>query len=614
MSRRNVLRVLVLSTSCMVGCSAESTETTSGKTGSGGAATGGSGGAGQGGNEAAGGTAGGLGGAAGSGSGQAGMNDAAGGLGGADGGDTGTTVDGRPNIILVVADDMGFSDLGSYGGEIQTPNIDGLAAEGLRFTNFYNSSRCSPSRASILTGQYPHRVNLAVNGRDLGRNGLTIAEALGSAGYKTAMAGKWHLSSTPELAPESNQLAWLSHQLNPGIPFSPDVTTYPVGRGFQRHYGTIWGVVDYYDPFSLVDGVNPIPTVPSGFYMTNAISDKTVEYIRDFSAQGGPFFLYVAYTAPHWPLHALPEDIAKYQAAYGGGWTAMRNARYARQIQMGLFRAANTPLPQTMANDWAALTDPQRLFLSNVMRTHAAMVDRVDRSVGAMMEALRTAGRLDNTLILFLSDNGASSEIYLDPGFDRPAQTRNGEAIVYCGGQASCPYAQPGDEKTWSYLGPSWANAANTPFRYWKGSSFRGGNTTPLIVHWPAGLRTTPGAITEQPAHVIDFLPTLLKVAGVTYPATYQGRTLTSLDGTSLTPIFEGGERTPHDKLFFEHEGGAAMIQANYKVVRVDGTSQWELYDLATDRTETTNLATSDPTRVQTMSAAWASWYQSVPH
>jgi arylsulfatase len=215
---------------------------------------------------------------------------------------------------------------------------------------------------------------------------------------------------------------------------------------------------------------------------------------------------------------------------------------------------------------------------------------------------------------LFFSDNGASSEIYLDPGIDRPAQTRNGEAIVYCGGQASCPYSQPGGEKTWSYLGPSWANASNTPFRYWKGSSFRGGNTTPLIVHWPAGLHTQPGTITEQPAHVMDILPTLLELAGASYPDSYHGTKLTSLDGTSLMPILNGGQRTPHDKLFFEHEGGAALIQANYKIVRVGATSPWELYDLSVDRTETVDRASSDPARVQAMSASWNAWYQSVPH
>jgi arylsulfatase A-like enzyme len=522
------------------------------------------------------------------------------------------TAERRPNIILVVADDMGFSDVGSFGGEIRTPNLDRLAAGGLRFTNFFNASRCSPSRAALLTGQYPHRVNLAANGRDLGRNGLTIAEALRDAGYKTAMAGKWHLSRTVERPSGPEQLAWLSHHADPGIPFSPDTGSYPIGRGFQRHYGPIWGVVNYFDPFSLVDGLTPVPTVPEGFYMTDAIGEKTVEYIRDFAEEGGPFFIYMAHTAPHWPLHALPEDIARYQEMYGSGWTSMRGERYRRQLEMGLFDAENTPLPPATDADWSSLTEEQQLFTSGAMRAHAAMVDRLDRSVGAMIEALRSTGQLDDTLILFLSDNGASPEVYLDPGFDRPAQTRQGEPIVYCGGQAPCPYAQPGAETTWGYLGPGWANAANTPYRYWKATSFRGGNTTPLIVHWPAGLRTRPGAITGQPGHVIDVMPTLLALAGVSYPDRYRGNKLTSLDGRSLTPIFEGGRRTPHERLFFEHEGGAALIERDYKIVRVDGRSPWELYNLAADRTETRNLTSEDPARVRTMAAAWEAWYQSM--
>jgi arylsulfatase len=574
---------------------------------SGGAPTAGSGGLGGGGGGGGGATGGG-------GTGIDAGPEAAGGSPGLDAGQDGTVEDRRPNVILLVADDMGFSDPGAFGGEIHTPNIDALAEGGLRFTNFYNASRCSPSRASLLTGQYPHRVNLARNERDLGKNGLTIAEALGSAGYKTAMVGKWHLSRGVELTPADRQLAWLSHRLDPGVPFTPDMSTYPAGRGFQRHYGTIWGVVDYFDPFSLVDGYGAIATVASGYYVTNAIGAKTVEYIRDFAAQKSPFFLYVAHNAPHWPLQALPEDIAKYQGMYGDGWTPMRNARHERQKTIGLFRAENTPLPATMGNDWSSLTTQQRTFLSNAMRTHAAMVDRLDQNVGAMIDALRSTGKLDNTLILFLSDNGASAEIYLQPGFDRPATTRSGAPIVYCGGQAACPYDQPGAETTWSYLGPSWANSANTPFRYWKISSFRGGNSTPLIVHWPAGLRTAAGAITEQPGHVIDVLPTILELAGVPYPATFQGTALTSLDGTSLAPIFRGAVRTPHDRLFFEHEGGAAMIQGNYKIVRIGAASPWELYDLSVDRTETKDLAASDPSRVEAMVASWTAWYASVPH
>lgn len=520
----------------------------------------------------------------------------------------------RPNVVVIVADDLGYSDVGAFGGEIHTPNLDSLANQGLRFSNFYNASRCSPTRASLLTGQYPHRVNLAANGRDLGKNGLTIAEALGSAGYNTAMAGKWHLSRTPELATNDEQMKWLAHQLDPGTPFSPDVSTYPINRGFQRHYGIIWGVANYFDPFSLVDGTTPVTSVPDGYYITNAITQKSVEYIQDFAQQPKPFFVYVAFTAPHFPLHALPEDIAKYEGVYDAGWTPIRNARYQRQLDLGLFEQADTPLPATQANDWTALSQQQKTYLSNAMQTHAAMVDRVDQGVGSIVDALSKGGALDNTLILFISDNGASGEIYLTPGFDRPSMTRAGEPIVYCGGQAACPYAQPGDQKTYSYIGPSWANALNTPYRYWKGDSFRGGNTTPAIVHWPAGLRTKPGSITPQPAHVIDVLPTLLELANLEYPSSYQGHDLTTLDGTSLVPILQGDERQGHSELFFEHEDGAALIQGDYKIVRLHGNPQWELYDLKSDRTETENLASADSARVQSMSKTWQTWYDSVPH
>jgi arylsulfatase A-like enzyme len=521
---------------------------------------------------------------------------------------------GPPNVIVVMADDLGYSDLGSYGGEIHTPNIDALANAGLRFSNFYNASRCSPTRAALLTGQYPHRVNLAANGRDLGRNGLTIAEALGAAGYNTALAGKWHLSRTPQLATSDQHLKWLNHQLDPGVPFSPDLTTYPVGRGFQKHYGIIWGVANYWDPFSLVEGTTPIESVPDGYYITQAITEKAVEYVTDFAKEPKPFFLYVAFTAPHFPLHALPEDIAKYEGVYDAGWAPVRQARYDRQVELGLFDPATTPLPPTQGNDWAALSTVQKTFLANAMQTHAAAVDRVDQGVGEIVKALQANGALENTLILFLSDNGASSEIYLQPGYDRPSQTRSGETIQYCGGQAACPYAQPGDQKTYAYLGPSWANAANTPFRYWKGESFRGGNTTPLIAHWPAGLKAKAGSVTAAPAHVIDVLPTLLEIAHEPYPESYQDHELTSLDGTSLLPILEGGEGTPHPRLFFEHEDGAALIEGDFKLVRLSSAPTWELYNLAKDRTETNNLAAAQPARVQSMKTAWQAWYDSVPH
>jgi arylsulfatase len=239
------------------------------------------------------------------------------------------------------------------------------------------------------------------------------------------MAGKWHLSEDLDYGGQA-QLDWLNHQARAGEAFSTDVTSYPVGRGFQHHYGPIWGVVIFFDPFSLVDGTQTIDSVPDGFYMTNAIGQKAVEYVNSFATEDKPFFLYVAHTAPHWPLHALPEDIAKYDGTYDDGWQAIRNARYARQLEMGLFDATNTPLPTTQGNDWNGLTAAQRLFLSNAMQTHAAMVDRVDQTVGDLILALKANGQFENTLIIFMSDNGASAEVYLNPGYDRPSETREG--------------------------------------------------------------------------------------------------------------------------------------------------------------------------------------------
>jgi arylsulfatase len=314
-------------------------------------------------------------------------------------------------------------------------------------------------------------------------------------------------------------------------------------------------------------------------------------------------------------LHALPEDIAKYEGTYDDGWQAIRNARYARQLEMGLFDATNTPLPTTQGNDWNGLTAAQRLFLSNAMQTHAAMVDRVDQTVGDLILALKANGQFENTLIIFMSDNGASAEVYLNPGYDRPSETREGVTLEYCGGQTACPHEQPGDETTWDYLAQSWANAANTPFRYWKGTSFRGGNTTPFIMHWPRGLGVEGGAISEQAGHAIDILPTILEITGVEYPDSYMGNALTTIDGKSLLPIMQGMVREPHERIFFEHQGTDALIEGDYKIVRGSGGDDpWELYNITQDRTETNDLAGSDAARVTSMGSAWANWYASVPH
>ncbi|HUG94135.1 MAG TPA: arylsulfatase [Planctomycetaceae bacterium] len=514
----------------------------------------------------------------------------------------------RSDIVLILADDMGFSDVGCFGGEIRTPHLDRLAASGLRFTQFYNCSRCSPTRAALLTGQYPHKVGLARNGHSLTRNGLTIAEALRAAGYQTAMSGKWHLSETPVLTDPRQHQHWLDHQHDPGRPFAP-LETYPVRRGFDRFYGVIWGVVDYFDPFSLVEGVEPVASVPDDYYITDAITQNAVARISEFARSDRPFFLYVAHCAPHWPLHARPEDIARYRDTYADGWHALRKTRYRRQIEMGLFDERDTPLPELTGRgkDWGALTDEERRFQSAKMAVHAAMVDRLDQGVGEIVQALERAGRLENTLIMFLSDNGASPEVPNEPGYDRSSQTRDGRPIRYRGFDA------PGPETTYTGIGPRWASAANTPFRYWKMESFEGGSHTPCIVHWPRGLKTADGAVSDELAHVIDVLPTCLESAGAPYPAEHDGQRLTPLDGRSLLPVLQRGKRQGHERLFFEHVGGRAIREGDWKLVaRTAASDQWELYNVAKDRTETRDLAAEHAERVTSLRRAWRNWFEDV--
>jgi arylsulfatase A-like enzyme len=512
----------------------------------------------------------------------------------------------RPNIVLILTDDMGFSDAGCYGGEIHTPNLDKLAANGLRFTQFYNCARCCPTRASLMTGQYPHKVGLAQNGRSLTRNGITIAEALKHAGYNTAMAGKWHLSFTPTLKDSKLHQKWLDHQYDPGRPFAPP-ETYPVNRGFDKHYGVIWGVIDHFDPFSLVEGTQAIKTIPEDYYFTDAVTAKSVEYLREMSRSDQPFFLYVAHCAPHWPLHARPEDIEKYKDTYKEGWERLRRDRYRRMLKMQLFNKDSTPLPpiQDRGTKWDQLSEEQQTFQAAKMSVHAAMVDRVDQSIGQVVKTLEETGQLDNTVIFFLIDNGASPEVPTRPGYDRSAQTRDGRPIRYKG------FSQPGPETTYTGIGPAWASASNTPFRYWKKESYEGGCHTPLIVHWPAGLKARPGSITEEVGHAIDIMPTCLELAGVRYPAKYQDHVLTPLDGKSLVPILTGGTRKGHDTLYFEHMGGRAVRRGRWKIVALKD-EPWRLYDLAEDRTETNDLAGKFPERVQSMSGAWEQWAKDV--
>lgn len=520
--------------------------------------------------------------------------------------------DKRPNVIIILADDLGFSDLGCYGGEIQTPNLDRLAANGLRFNNFYNTGRSCPTRASLLTGLYQHQAGIGRMTFDnhlpgyrgtLSSDAVTIAEVLQTAGYRTGMVGKWHVAETP-LRPD--QRAWLNHQVF--YDEFTDKSNYPTHRGFDDFYGTIYGVVDYFDPFSLVDGEEPVREVPEGYYITDDLSRKAVEYIDKYADEERPFFLYLSYTAPHWPLHARPEDIEKYKDTYKAGWEAVRNQRYQRIQQLGIFPGQEDFLsPRPFKDSWE--NDPNAEWDARAMAVHAAMVDRMDQGIGLVLEALEKNGQMDNTLILFLSDNGCSNEICQNypPGEnDRPDMTRDGRPIVY----PRKKEVMPGPETTYASIGPKWANVANTPFRFWKAKSFNGGICTPVIAHWPKGIRKSlRGTVSGQLGHVMDIMATCIDLSQAQYPTQYKGHAIIPLEGKSLLPILKSGKRDGHDYLGFEHFKERAFITRDgWKIIQQGDANPWELYNLNNDRSEQHNLADRYPEKLQELIPEYEKW------
>ncbi|ATL48246.1 arylsulfatase [Chitinophaga caeni] len=518
----------------------------------------------------------------------------------------------RPNIILILADDLGYSDIGCYGGEIQTPNLDALAAGGTRFTQFYNTSRCCPSRASLLTGLYNHDAGIGEMTSDrhepgyrgyLTENTVTLAEVLKSAGYHTAMSGKWHVSNTIEQPRGEEQLKWLNHQAS--HPYFSPVEQYPVNRGFEKYYGNIWGVVDYFDPFSLVNGTNAVEHVPAGYYHTDAINDTAVSYIRQFSKEDKPFFLYVAHTAPHWPLMAKEEDIEKYKDTYKKGWDATRQARYRRMAQMGLIDTLKAPLSPRWHSDLAWEQNPDSAWDARAMAVHAAMVDRMDQGIGRIIKTLKETGEWENTLIVFLSDNGASPEdcSRYGTGFDRPSETRNGQKIVY----PVHKKVMPGTEQVFASIGPRWANVANTPYQYAKAQSYEGGIHTPMIVHWPSGT-AQKGGYSTQVGHVMDFMPTFIELAGATYPGEYNGHKISPYSGKSLVPAIKDGKVQPRTPLYNEHYNARYVRDANWKMVSLSSDSTWHLYKIGEDQTELNDLAGQHPEIVEKLSNQWQQW------
>lgn len=490
----------------------------------------------------------------------------------------------RPNIVLILVDDMGYSDIAPYGGEIETPHLTRLAEGGLRFTDFHNTGRCCPTRASLLTGLYPHQTGVGhmMDDRgtdgyrgDLNRRCVTIAEVLKSAGYATYMAGKWHV--TRFTGPEGPKHNW------------------PLQRGFDRYLGTITGAGNYWAPKTFTrDNMQLDEEFPEGFYYTDAIADQTAQYIREHcrSRAEQPFFCYVAFTAPHWPLHAHEEVIRRYRGRYLIGWDKLRQERFARQKAMGLAQESwelSPRMPGLPA--WDELDEQQKDQMDLLMSIYAAMITEMDAGVGQIVAALKETGTLNETVIFFLSDNGGCAE---------------GGALGSLGLRQ--PGARPGGPDSHPMLGGCWANANNTPFRWWKHYVHEGGAATPLIVHWPAGIDAKHnGSFRRQPGHLIDIMPTCVELCGAAYPRQFAGHEILPLEGRSLLPAFDNLP-LQREAIYFEHEGHCAVLVGNWKLVSLDRGQTWELYDLSRDRAELHDLAAAEPERVNQMAAQWFTW------
>jgi arylsulfatase A-like enzyme len=532
-----------------------------------------------------------------------------------------------PNIILIMSDDMGYSDIGCYGSEIRTPNLDGLAANGLRYTQFYNTARSCPTRASLLTGLHPHQTGVGHmmenrgNGHyqgSLNEECVTIAEVLKEAGYSTYMAGKWHVTNYVPGKKDNSIRHW------------------PLQRGFERYFGTIQGAGSYYDPYSLVTG-NKLIAAPENFYYTDAISDTVVKYIEEDNGKK-PFFIYVAYTAAHWPLHALEKDIDKYRGMYDKGWDEVRKERYERMLKMGLIDSSWALSPANPDIPW----EKEKLKKWNAlcMEVYAAMIDNMDQGIGRIISRLKKKGEFDNTLILFLQDNGGCAENYGLPrsGKDtirvnpdtlkpmspdqlqtlmEPLQTRDGRPVRAGRGII------PGGPDTYISYDKSWANVSNTPFRMFKHWINEGGISTPLIVSWPSAIHAK-GEFRKQPGQLVDIMATLADVADAEYPTEFKNKKILPMEGISLVPTFRSDtiiDRT----LYWEHEGNRGIRTGKWKLVsevwplpvtldslEVLPVKLWELYDMENDRTELNNLAAQYPDKVMEMAAEWQKWAERV--
>ncbi len=477
---------------------------------------------------------------------------------------------GRPNIVLILADDLGFSDIGCYGSEIATPNLDRLAQGGMRFTQFCNTARCCPSRSSLLTGLYPHQAGVGHMLDNLGTPAyqgylndrcVTIAEALRGSGYRTLMSGKWHVGE--------------------------DRPHWPVDRGFEHYFGLISGASSYWQldaKRKMAVDDKPFTPPPTGYYATDAFTDRAIEMMDQHGRGPQPFFLYLAYTSPHWPLHAHERDIEKYQGKYMIGWDELRRRRHARMIDMGIVdkRWPITPRDER-APAWETAADKKAR--DRAMAVYAAQIDRMDQNIGRVLAKLKQMQADQNTLVLFLADNGGCAE-EIDRG---------------------TPGVPPGGPDSYLSYGLPWANASNTPFRLYKHWVHEGGIASPLIAHWPSVV-TRGGALTNQVGHLIDLMATCVDVGQAKYPSHYEGRAITPMEGRSLLPVFQGttiGDR----ELFWEHEGNRAVRDGKWKLVSKH-PQRWELYDMEADRTEMSDLSQKMPGKTAEIVRKYDAWAQ----
>ncbi|NRB02993.1 MAG: arylsulfatase [Rhodobacteraceae bacterium] len=488
----------------------------------------------------------------------------------------------KPNVVVILADDMGFADLGVMGSEIRTPTLDGLARDGVLMTQMYNCARCCPTRASLLTGLYPHQAGIGHMGADLGtpayqgflrEDAATLAEHLRAGGYRTLMSGKWHVGG--------DFMARHVDAWEVGSPRNPT----PRQRGFDRFYGIVDGVTHFFSPHYVLDDDTRVTDFDDDYYFTDAITDKAIGMVEDAVEDETPFFLYLAHTAPHWPLHAPPDDIARYDGVYAKGWDATRTARHEEMNGRGVLQTAweisprdgeVCPWEDTPHPDWEAAK----------MATYAAMMDRMDQSIGRFVAALKRLGQFENTLILFLSDNGGCAEFMAEDGWAKffPDRTHDGRQIE----MGNRPDVRPGDALTYQSYDKPWANVSNAPFRLFKHYVHEGGVSTPLIAHWPNGFG--PGGTAHAPAHVADIVPTILDATGVAAATEARDQAVQPLEGFSFLPLLKGADWSREAPIYFEHEGNCAIRAGQFKLVRQYGMD-WELYDMEADRTELHDLA-----------------------